>query len=211
MDRGATTGEPLMFIDFNQISRIGKIVALLGFFLPWITVSCSNTEILKATGWQLMIGDPQPAGPLEGMSGQTDIDKDSEPAVIIIVAFAVIALGLAISLLTRAKTAAIAMLATSVLGIGISYYGVSNLSTELRREISEQQQQQGGGASSDNPFFSADQQRELTQAVSSAITVEEKEGYVVTHSGLLLAALFALLTIFRRRQPEAAAPVAPAS
>lgn len=199
-----------MFIDFNQIARIAKIVALLGFFLPWITVSCSNTEILKATGWQLMIGDPQPAGPLEGMSGQTDIDKDSEPAVIIIVAFAVIALGLAISLLTRAKTAAIAMLATSVLGSGISYYGVSNLSTELRREISEQQQQQGG-ASSDNPFFSADQQRELTQAVSSSITVEEKEGYVVTHSGLLLAALFALLTIFRRRQPEAAAPVAPAS
>lgn len=209
MDRGATTGEPLMFIDFNQIARIGKIVALLGFFLPWITVSCSNTEILKATGWQLMIGDPQPAGPLEGMSGQTDIDKDSEPAVIIIVAFAVIALGLAISLLTRAKTAAIAMLATSVLGIGISYYGVSNLSTELRREISEQQHQSGGG--NDNPFFSADQQRELTQAVSSSITVEEKEGYVVTHSGLLLAALFALLTIFRRRQPEAAAPVAPAS
>ena len=199
-----------MFIDFNQIARIAKIVALLGFFLPWITVSCSNTEILKATGWQLMIGDPQPAGPLEGMSGQTDIDKDSEPAVIIIVAFAVIALGLAISLLTRAKTAAIAMLATSVLGSGISYYGVSNLSTELRREISEQQQQQGG-ASSDNPFFSADQQRELTQAVSSSITVEEKEGYVVTHSGLVLAALFALLTIFRRRQPEAATPMAPAS
>jgi hypothetical protein len=28
-----------MFIDFNQIARIGKVVALLGFFLPWVTVS----------------------------------------------------------------------------------------------------------------------------------------------------------------------------
>ncbi|MBK6704779.1 MAG: hypothetical protein IPG56_14215 [Caulobacteraceae bacterium] len=54
-----------MFIDFNQIARIGKLVALLGFFLPWVTVSCSNTDILTATGWQLMTGDPQPAGPLQ--------------------------------------------------------------------------------------------------------------------------------------------------
>lgn len=83
-----------MFIDFNQIARLGKLVALLGFFLPWVTVSCSNTEILQATGWQLMIGEPQPVGPLEGMNNEPQPAEDSKPAIVIIIAFAIIAIGL---------------------------------------------------------------------------------------------------------------------
>lgn len=190
-----------MFIDFNQIARIGKIVALLGFLLPWVTVSCSNTEILSATGVQLMTGDPQPAGPLAGMDQQSRTD-DAEPAVIIIAAFAIILIGLGISLFTRTRSAAIAMLATSALGIGVSYYGVENMRGELQRQISEGQREQSAEMG-DNPFISGDQQRELTQAVASNITVKEEEGYVVTHSGLLAAAIFSLLTLFRRRKDEA--------
>jgi hypothetical protein len=194
-----------MFIDFNQIARIGKIVALLGFFLPWVTVSCSNTEILQATGWQLMTGDPQPAGPLEGMADQRQQAEDSEPAVIIIAAFAVILIGLGTSLVTRAQTAAISMLVCAVLGIGISYYGVQNMRSELRREITETQSEQQG-ALGDTGIFSADQQREMSSAVADSIDVEEQEGYIVTHSGLVMAALFSLLTLFRRRQPVAGEP-----
>jgi hypothetical protein len=194
-----------MYIDFNQIARIGKIVALLGFFLPWVTVSCSNTEILQATGWQLMTGDPQPAGPLEGMNEQRQQAEDSEPAVIIIAAFAVILIGLGTSLVTRAQTAAISMFVCAVLGIGISYYGVQNMRSELRREITETQSEEQG-ALGDTGIFSADQQREMSSAVADSIDVEEQEGYVVTHSGLVLAALFSLLTLFRRRQPVAGEP-----
>jgi hypothetical protein len=189
-------------IDFNQIARLGKLIALLGFFLPWVTVSCSSTEILNATGWQLMTGDPQPAGPLEGMSEQRQAE-DAEPAVIIIAAFAVILIGLVCSLFTRTQAAAITMLVTSVLGIGVSYYGVENMRTELRREISESQGGQGGAAQ-DNPFFSAEQQRDLSQAMASNITLKEEEGYVVTLGGLALAALFSLLTLFGRGKVEEA-------
>lgn len=194
-----------MYIDFNQIARIGKLIALLGFFLPWVTVSCSNTEILQATGWQLMTGDPQPAGPLEGMADQRQRAEESEPAVIIIAAFAVILIGLGTSLMTRAQTAAISMLVCAVLGIGISYYGVQNMRSELRREITETQSEQQG-AVADNPFFSEDQQREMSAAVADSIDVEEQEGYIVTQGGLVFAALFSLLTLFRRRQPVAGEP-----
>ena len=62
-----------MFIDFNQIARLGKLVALLGFFLPWVTVSCSNTEIMQANGSQLIVGDPQPPG-----LGHVPDDHDAE-------------------------------------------------------------------------------------------------------------------------------------
>ncbi len=192
-----------MLIDFNQLARIGKIVALLGFFLPWVTVSCSGTEILSATGWQLMTGDPQPAGPLEGMADQRQQAEDSEPAIIIIAAFAVVLIGLGTSLMTRTQTAAISMLVCAVLGIGISYYGVENMRSELRREITESQGEQQSVA--DTPFFSADQQRELSSAVASSIKVEEQEGYIVTHGGLVLAAIFSLLTLFRRRENDGAA------
>ncbi|MCX7359492.1 MAG: hypothetical protein NT015_15295 [Alphaproteobacteria bacterium] len=186
-----------MFIDFNQIARIGKLVALLGFFLPWVTVSCSNTDILTATGWQLMTGDPQPAGPLTNVDTSNRTD-DAEPAVIIIAAFAIILAGLACSLFTKMQAAAITMLVTSVLGIGVSYYGVENIRTEMQRQIAEGQQEQAAQIG-DNPFFSSDQ---LSQTVASNITVKEEEGYVVTHSGLLIVAIFSLLTLFRRRKAE---------
>lgn len=199
-----------MFIDFNQIARIGKLVALLGFFLPWVTVSCSNTEILSATGWQLMTGDPQPAGPLEGMANEQQRAEDSEPAVIIIAAFAVIIIGLGTSLVTRAQTAAISMLVCAVLGIGISYYGVENMRSELRREITSGAQEQSSEIGN-NPFFSGDQQRELSQAVASSVTVEEQEGYRVTHGGLLIAAIFSLLTLFRKRSSGDAATAPPST
>jgi hypothetical protein len=203
MDGAAAGGGALMFIDFNQIARLGKLVALLGFFLPWVTVSCSGTEILNATGWQLMTGDPQPAGPLEGAEQQQT--EDAEPAVIIIAAFAVILIGLVTSLFTRRQVAAINILVCAVLGIGISYYGVENMRTELRREISESSNEQGAQVE-DNPFFGAEQQRELSQAMASNIIVKEEEGYIVTHSGLVLAALFSLLTLFRRRTPAGDPP-----
>jgi hypothetical protein len=195
----------LMFIDFNQIARLGKLIALLGFFLPWVTVSCSGAEILTATGWQLITGDPQPAGPLEGIAEGQRQTEDAEPAIIVVAAFSVILIGLVCSFFTRAQAAAITMLVTSVLGIGVSYYGLENMRAELRREISESQQEQSGDVA-DNPYFSADQQRELSQAVASNIVVKEEEGYIVTNGGLVLAALFSLLTLMRRRTSEIATP-----
>lgn len=190
-----------MFIDFNQIARVGKLVALLGFFLPWVTVSCSGTEILNATGWQLMTGDPQPAGPLEGAQQQQNAE-DAEPAIIIVAAFAVILIGLVCSFFTRTQAAAVTMLVTSVLGIGVSYYGVENMRTELRREIMENRGEHNADMDGGS-LFSAEQEQELAEAMSSNVTLKEEEGYMVTHGGLVLAALFSLLTLFGRRRDTA--------
>lgn len=183
-----------MYIDFNQIARLGKLIALLGFLLPWVTVSCSNTAILTATGWQLMTGDPQPVGAGNGVEMR---GEDWEPAVLVIAAFGLVLIGLACSLWTRARAAAATMLVCAVLAIGVSYYSVENIRHELRREASEANAGETG-------ILGAEQQREITQSVSSAITVKEEEGYIVTHTGLLIAALFSLLTLFRRTKTEAA-------
>ena len=181
----------MIVIDFNQIARIAKLVALLAFFLPWVTVSCSSTEMMNATGWQLMIGDPQPAGPFSNVES----DRDPEPAPLVIAAFVVVLAGLAASLVTRGRTAALSIVAGAVLGAGLAYASVQNLRSEMQREISEAQDEQGGGA----PFISAEQQDELSRSVAEQIRVEEQEGYWLTLGALLLAALFAMLTLMSRR------------
>lgn len=36
--------------------KIPKIGALIAFFMPWLTVSCSSMQVASATGWQLAVG-----------------------------------------------------------------------------------------------------------------------------------------------------------
>lgn len=195
-------------IDFNLIARIAKFVALFGFLLPWVTVSCSGTEILHATGVQLMTGHPEPSGPLAMGDAHAQLNEDSKPAVLVIAAFGVIAIGLFCSFLTRKQTAAATMLVTALLGLGLSYYSVQNMRAEMTRSIQHEREKQQQAASQDSgTFFSVEQQSQMGDAIASAIKVEEKEGFWITLFGCALAALFALLTLATKRgTAEAQAP-----
>jgi len=188
-------------MDYLLLGRVAKLAALIGFVLPWVVVSCSGTEILSATGWQLMTGDPQPAGPLQGQEADTD---DAEPAVLVIAAFAVLALALAASFLPKAKAAAAALLIGGLAGAGLSTYSVQNMQSELTREITEAQNQtpDTGG------LFSVEDSRQMAAAMAGAIQVEKQEGFWVTVGGALLGALFGLLVLAgaggkRHDQPSA--------
>lgn len=175
-------------MDYLLLGRVAKVAALLGFVLPWVTVSCSGTEILTATGIQLMTGDPQPAGPLEGQ--QTN--EDAEPAVAVILACVVIALGLAASFLPKARMAAAALLIGGLGGAGLSYYSVQNMQSEMTREINEAQ---GEAAADSGGLFSSAEGQRMSQAMAGAIRVEEEEGYWLTLGGALAGALFGLLVL----------------
>ena len=77
-----------------------------------------------------MIGDPQPAGPFSHVETERE---DSEPAPLVIAAFIVVLAGFGVSLVTRARVAAISMLVSAVLGAGIAYASVQNLRSEMQR------------------------------------------------------------------------------
>lgn len=186
-------------MDYLLLGRIAKLAALAGFLLPWVTVSCSGTEILNATGWQLMTGDPQPAGPLQGQQSSVE---DAEPAPLVILACGIIFLGLGLSCLPKAKFAAAALLIGGLGGAGVTYYSVQQLKTEMARELSQAQEQ----APDTGGLFSAEDTREMTSAVASAIRVEEEEGVWVTIGASLAAALMGLLALVgagaATRQPD---------
>lgn len=186
----------------NLAARIAKLVALLGFLLPWAVVSCSGTEIASATGVQLMTGDIQPAGPLQSAPPE---ETQADPSIAVIAAFAVIAAGLLVSFLLRGRNAAIALLVGAVVGAGTAAYSMQDMKSAAAERVAER----GGEAPEAlGGLISGDQQREFAEAVTSAIVVEEQSGYWVTLGALALAALLALLTLIGVRVSVAGRPPA---
>ncbi len=189
-------------MDYLLLGRVAKLVALLGFFLPWVTVSCSGTEILEATGVQLMTGDIEPSGPLAG----AETDQEPEPAPLVIAAFAVLAVGLLAAILMKNRAAACALLIGALGGIGLSYYSVQNMREEMTRSMSEAQDK--GAEERASGAFSAEQQSDMARAMASAIEIEEQEGFWLTIGAAGVAAIFGLLVLAGAggvRKPDEAA------
>ncbi len=177
-------------MDYLLLARVSKLVALIGFVLPWVTVSCSGNVILEATGLQLMTGDPQPAGMLEG-ADRSDLD-DIDPAIGVILACVAAAAGLLLSFVLKAKHAAAAILAGAVLTVGLSYYSIESLHAELTRQSNEQND-------------------EFARAAASAIRIEEQEGFWVSVGGAGVGGVLALIVLagagaVAARKPDETAP-----
>lgn len=181
-------------MNYLLLGRVAKLVALLGFFLPWVTVSCSGTEIMQATGLQLMTGDIKPSEALMNMGADANFNaKESEPSPIVIAAFAALTLGLLLTLATKAKAAACVLMAGALLGMGLSYYAVENMQQTMTRSMHEAQSK--AGASGDETFLSAEQQSNMAQAMVAAIKVERQEGFWLTVGAAGAAAILALLVL----------------
>lgn len=176
-------------MDYLLLARVGKFVALIGFFLPWVTVSCSGTEIMQATGLQLMTGEPELTGAFAQM--EQNPTQDAEPSIPVIVAFALVIIGLGAGFLTKGRTSAGVMLASAVAAIALSYFSIANMRSELARQSDQQQNEQ----LEENPYFSAEQQRELARAAASAIRIDEQEGYWLTVGALGASAILSLLVL----------------
>lgn len=173
-------------MNYLLLARVCKVVALLGFVLPWVTVSCSGTEILEATGIQLMTGDLRPTGAFAQAQASSE---DAEPAIAVIVACAVVVLGLVAGFFTKGRTAAGVMLGAAVAAMALSYFSIANMRAEMTRQVNEGQNAQV----EESPYFSAEQQRELAQAAASAIRIEEQEGYWLTMGALGVSGILCLL------------------
>jgi hypothetical protein len=163
-------------MGYNAFARIAKLVALLGFLLPWVVVSCSNTVIATATGVQLMTGDLQPAGPLAGQS----MDHKPDPDMVVIAAAAVIALGLAVTVFARARAASAILLAASLIAIGLCFFSIENLRAGLNKQAHSHRYEQAVGS------------EEVGQSIANLVQVETREGFWVSVGALGLAAMLAL-------------------
>lgn len=76
--------------------RIAKIVALLGFLLPWLTVSCSGRQVASLSGWNLVTGSISIANPLTGAIER----HGGSPSLAIVLAVLAIGCALLLSFMT---------------------------------------------------------------------------------------------------------------
>jgi hypothetical protein len=191
--------------NFNTLARFAKLAALLCFFLPWILVSCSGNEIAHGSGWDMMVGHLHPSDQINGLQSQFGNEHSQRemnrpaPEIFAIAAFAVIILGLALSFALKKRSAAMTMLASSVLAIALCFGAFAHISAEMNNQF-ERQEKKGHG--DENEL-----RRQIGEQVQSALRIEKLEGFWATIIALVAAAVLsgATLTI-PARGAMAAAP-----
>ena len=179
--------------NFNTLARVAKLVALLCFFMPWILVSCSGNEIAHGSGWDMMIGHLHPSDQINGLQtqfgsehSQREMDRPA-PEIFAIAAFAVIALGLALSFAMKKRGAAMTMLATSVLGVVLCFGAFAHISAMMNDQFERQENKGHGGEN--------DLRRQLGEQMQSALRIEKQEGFWATIIALVAAAILSGATL----------------
>ena len=89
----ARTPPPATLTEPRNLARVAQAVALLGFVLPWITVSCQDRVLAQVSGLDMALGRVTIHNPF------TDVSQvhASSPNAVVVVALALIVAGLALS------------------------------------------------------------------------------------------------------------------
>jgi len=106
----------------SNLARIAKVVALLLFALPWVTVSCAEQTLISMSGVDLATGQLTMNNPMTGAS-------ESPPGagkgdMLVIIGAILILLSLAATYVLKGKTGAMAAIAGCVLAGGALAYTV---------------------------------------------------------------------------------------
>ncbi|WP_419808700.1 hypothetical protein [Sphingomonas sp.] len=158
-----------------------KGVALVAFFLPWMTVSCTSTELMRASGWDLAIGKPKLSPELAQLAGDRAMQSDAHLSVWLLLALAAIVVGLIVAF-RPARTGAPVVVATSIAAVVLGWVGTQRLSTEAIAKASAR-----GGRTTG-----------LDRAMAAQIHVDWQFGVWLCLLALIAAAVLAAMSLSRR-------------
>jgi hypothetical protein len=106
-------------MGWATIARIAKVLALVGFLLPWLTVSCTGQPLATASGLDLVVGHLTYQDPSTGKVTH----QSGAPDWALVAALAVIGTGLVLSFVARGRAGLRALLATSVIAFVLCFVG----------------------------------------------------------------------------------------
>ncbi|MBS0480276.1 MAG: hypothetical protein JSR79_13400 [Proteobacteria bacterium] len=156
--------------------KIPKAVALLAFLLPWMTVSCSNTKVAEANGWELVLGRIRPV-----MQSANEAPAHADKLnYYLAAAVGLIVIGLILSLLRKRMAALV--VATSLGALALIWAGAQQYTPQRLADAAKR----GGEAGMD-------------EIATSVIRVDWQIGYWVALGALAVAAVLAFLAI---RDPD---------
>jgi hypothetical protein len=170
----------------TRFGRIARTVALLGFLLPWVTVSCAGQTIASVSGLRLATGVVAIRNP---MNGAIETHAGTANWAMLLTALA-IALALLVSFLPARRTAALLGLALSAAAAILAIYAVMiDIPEQLATGIRDRPDGGDFGAS-------------LTHTAVHAIRVDSGIGFWIT---LLALGVAAVLDWRVQRRPRPAA------
>ncbi len=133
--RGARSAMSMM-----NIARGLKLVALLLFLLPWVTVSCADQTLVSMSGLDLATGSATAHNPMTGEA--TRPPGSGEMDIPVVIAAILIAAALALSFLLARAQAAMASIGALAVAAGLLVYSVLvRLPAKAREGVSEQSAQ----------------------------------------------------------------------
>ncbi len=178
---GGTSTSTLM-----NLARGAKGIALACFLLPWVTVSCAGTPLVRMTGLQLATGQVSPiSNPGAGMPGAPqapsleNFTRGTEGDIFVMIAAALIVIGLVLLFVLPRRTAALAGMATSAAAILVAGYDVL---VRIKGAVSEAMRQ--GSASSS---ASSASERQMEQQFAQMISIDASIGFWLTILALIAA------------------------
>ena len=173
-------------LSLLNVARALKLIALLLFFLPWVTVSCVDQTLVSMSGYDLATGAVTAHNPLTGQTSRPP--GWSAPDISVALAAILIVTALGLSFLARRAAPMAAICALALAAALIAYTVLIRLPEKAREGLSDYRPGTGGG-----PQI-VDQAQLLR-----LIRVETAAGFWLTLAALLGAIV--LLGIGRRDAP----------
>ena len=115
------SGVFLGMISALNVARVAKLIALVGFFMPWLLVSCAGEPIGRLTGIDLATG------------GLTTT-QHADPNYWVALSLAAVIAGIVASFVLRGRAAFPAMAVAALIALVASAIGVANVSSKLVAE-----------------------------------------------------------------------------
>jgi hypothetical protein len=107
-----------------NVARVAKLIALFGFLLPWVLVSCAGEPIGRLTGLELATGVM-----IEHSGGAPPQAQRLHPDLWVALSLAAVIVGLALSFLVRGRQALLAVGAAAIVALAASAIGVASESS----------------------------------------------------------------------------------
>jgi hypothetical protein len=180
------------FLSMTNLGRIAKVIALLLFVLPWVTVSCADQTLVSMTGVDLATGHiSMGANPMGGPS--TAVPAQHSGDLFVILGAVLILAGFAVTFVLKGSRGAMAAGAcAAVAAASLAYTVLVKIPGTARADATSGAG--GGGAGGPSP-----------EQIAEMIKVNIQIGFYLCLAALIAAVVFDFLAMKGNAAPAAAA------
>lgn len=184
-------------LSMGNLARIAKVIALLLFVLPWVTISCAEQTLVSMSGVDLVTGNITMTNPMTGASESPPGQNGGDLYVIIGAVLILLSL-VATFLLKGSKGALVAAIGSAAAAACLAYTVLVRIPNAARADSAMGGAGGGGGAGGPSP-----------EQIAQMIQVNVQIGFWLVLAALAAAVVLNVLAM--KGSAPAAAAAAPAA